>query len=335
MKRLIAWAVAASLVCASLPASADAYDAAMARAAAAKEKALDANDAASWEEALLRFREADALRPTKESKYEVANAAAWLKQDDLAVEAYGEALALGLGEPARAKAEAFIADRQPKVAKLVVKGPDGATVTIDGRARGTLPRATPFVVFAGTINVRVESAKGARASAVTIAAGAESTYDGTPEAPSAPPIVPPPAPKPTPAPSAPPAEVPSNTLGWSLVVGGGVVAIAGVTMTIVAISKVNTYEDRVASFGCTKTDGSGYCTELPAGSGAKLADAQDASNGVATWRGLRTTGIVSAIGGSVVAVVGGVLLFNGKERAPRAGFAALPGGGFLTLSGSF
>ncbi len=64
---------------------ADAYDAAMAEGVAAREKAVDTNDPSLWGEALRAFQKADAVRATKESKYELANAAVHLKADDLAV----------------------------------------------------------------------------------------------------------------------------------------------------------------------------------------------------------------------------------------------------------
>ena len=98
-------ALALSLASVASPSFADAYDAAMAHAIAAKEKALDANDPSAWQEALRLFVEADALRATKDSKYELAFAASRLKEDDLAVEAYEASIALGLSGKAKDKAD--------------------------------------------------------------------------------------------------------------------------------------------------------------------------------------------------------------------------------------
>ncbi len=125
LTRGLALLLSLALVTAHLPARADAWDAAMARAAAAKENALDENDPARWEEALRLFREADAIRASKESKYEIASAAAWLKQDDLACEAYEGAIALGLDGPAKVKANTFLTEHAPKVARLRLRGPAG------------------------------------------------------------------------------------------------------------------------------------------------------------------------------------------------------------------
>src|SRR5262245_40705654 len=92
-------------------ARADEYDAAFARAIAAKERALDRNDPASWQDAIDLFDAACAVRPTKEAKYELGSAASRLKQDDLAVDAYESAIALGLDNTAREKAAAFVEEK--------------------------------------------------------------------------------------------------------------------------------------------------------------------------------------------------------------------------------
>lgn len=333
MRRALSILLTAAMLSSSVPAFADAYDAAMARAAAAKEKALDVNDAASWEEALLRFREAEAIKTTKESKYEVATAAAWLKQDDLAVEAYSEALQLGLGDPAKAKAEAFIADRKDKIAKLVVEGPAGAHVFIDGRARGTLPRATPFIVFAGTLKVRVESGADVREGVVTTTAGGEHTFDGMPEKK---PIPEPPKPVIEPPKPAPVRDEGSRTLGWSLVVTGTAVAVIGIGTTVLAITRTGKLQKDVEAIPCTPGSFDGvYCHEMSAGtSEASRTSAQQTSDSLATWRAIRTTGIVTSIVGGVTAIAGGVILLGSKKESQTA-FTPLPGGGFLSLSGSF
>jgi hypothetical protein len=334
MRRALPWLLSIAMLSSSLPAYADAYDAAMARAAAAKEKALDANDAASWEEALLRFREADAIRATKESKYEVATAAAWLKQDDIAVEAYQEALALGLSDPAKTKAEAFVADRQAKIAKLTVTGPAGARVLIDGRARGTLPRATPFVVFAGTIKVRVESGADAKEGSLETTAGAEAKFDGTPEKKVVPEPPPPPPVTPKPIPPAPVRDDGSRALGWTFLGTGTAVAVIGLGSTFIAMARVSTLQKDMDKYPCIENDGT-YCTTLkPGTSEATKLEAQSTSNSLATWRGIRTAGIVTSIVGGVTAIAGGVILL-GSKKEQQVGFTSLPGGGFLTLSGSF
>jgi len=331
--RAAALLLSLSIALATPYAFADSYDAAMARAAAAKEKALDANDAASWEEALARFLEADALRETKESKYEVATAAAWVKQDDLAVEAYAAALSLGIADPAKGKAEAFVAERASKMGKLRVVGPAGARVLIDGRPRGTLPRSTPFVVFAGSVKVRVEGGA-VREGTVEARAGEESTFDATPV------VQPPPPPPPRPIAPPPVKDSPerprSNTLGWSLLIGGGGVAVLGLGTTLLAMSRVSHYQGEVEKY-CSSFDGT-YCATVR--SEGEKAAAQDASDGVATWRAIRTSGIVTSIVGGAVAIAGGVLLFSGKSSegtttALRANLAGMPGGGFLSLSGTF
>jgi len=97
----LAVTIGAAAVCAAGGrARADAYDATLTRAIAAKERAMDVNEPARWEEALRLFQEADAIRATREASYELGHAAERLARTDLAVEAYEAALNLGLtGQP--------------------------------------------------------------------------------------------------------------------------------------------------------------------------------------------------------------------------------------------
>jgi hypothetical protein len=132
---------------------ADAFDAALARAVAAKERALEVNDPARWEEALRRFQEADAIRPSRETRYEVGVAAQQLDQYDLAVEAYEAALDMGLMGRARDKARAFVAEHAGEMARVEVRGPVGTELRISGLRRGTLPLRRPLVVFAGRLRL--------------------------------------------------------------------------------------------------------------------------------------------------------------------------------------
>ena len=76
----LAAAVIAAAVCAAGgSARADAYNATLTRAIAAKERAMDVNEPARWEEALRLFQEADAIRATREASYELGHAAERLR----------------------------------------------------------------------------------------------------------------------------------------------------------------------------------------------------------------------------------------------------------------
>src|SRR5215471_4519783 len=133
----VAIAVAATVVAMGPAASAarpndveDAYTAALTRAIAAKERALDVNEPPRWEEALRLFQEAAALRYTRECAYEIGVAAERLWRNDLAVEGYEAALDLGLVGPPRARAQAFVAAHASGMARLAVRGPAGRVVTV-------------------------------------------------------------------------------------------------------------------------------------------------------------------------------------------------------------
>src|SRR5262245_32460680 len=117
-------------------AEADAYGAALTRAIAAKERALDVNEPPRWEEALRLFQEAAALRGTRECAYEIGFAAERLKREDLAVESYEAALDLGLVGPPRTRAQAYVAGHAAGLARLKVRGPAGVRLRVAGIDRG-------------------------------------------------------------------------------------------------------------------------------------------------------------------------------------------------------
>jgi hypothetical protein len=313
-KKRFVWGLVVLLAAAT--AHADAYDAAMAQGAAAKEHALDVNDAASWEEALTRFLDADALRATKESKYEIGFAAAHLREDDLAVQAYEQAIGLGLSGPAQSKAAAFIADQSPKLARVSVKGPAGATVIVGRRRRGVLPLAAAIVVFPGVVRVRVTTATGTVDKDVEVKEGAIGELDfstvapapstSVTAAPSAsasapPPIVdaPPPVVSPKPA---------SNGVGWTFVAIGGGVALASAITFGISAATISGRRDALSQ-SCDHPDGD-RCVST---ADFKRDDAQSDSNALATWKPIRT---ISAIGfgvGLAVVAIGIVDLVGGSN----------------------
>lgn len=306
------------------PSFADAYDAAMARAVAAKEKAVDSNDPSAWDEALRLFEEADALKSTKDSKYELAGAAARLKEDDIAVEAYEEAIKLGLSGKAKEKAQAFITAHVAQMGRLEVKGPAGAALTIGARKRGTLPRA-PLVVFAGTVKVRaVHNGVSVEDSAV-LKEGATASIDLAPKFEAA--VAPPPTASAKPAPTAaPPLEgsptVPlsdtgagARALGWSLIIGGGALVVASGVGLFVSTSGLSSRRDSLNDHCSVPTTGDPDQCSVP-----KLgqeAAAQSDNDAIATWKGVRTASYVTGGVGVMILTVGVVRLFT-APKPPRA-----------------
>lgn len=135
----------------------DAYRTALGHAVAAKEKALDTGSHDDWVEVLALLRSVNAIRETAESQYEIAFAASRLGYDDLAIQAYQRSLALGLSKAAREKAQTFVAARVSELGRLVVHGPKGWRLTINGVERTSLPLAEPVLVRPGRVNVALDS----------------------------------------------------------------------------------------------------------------------------------------------------------------------------------
>ena len=163
MRTALAAAVIAAAVCAAGgSARADAYDATLTRAIAAKERAMDVNEPARWEEALRLFQEADAIRATREASYELGHAAERLARTDLAVEAYEAALNLGLTGQPRSKAEAFVGAHAAALARVQIKGASDGRVRSGGIDRGRLPLRRPLVLFPGETVIEIIDSQGHR-----------------------------------------------------------------------------------------------------------------------------------------------------------------------------
>lgn len=326
-RRLLAVSLALSMALAPLPALADSYDAAMARAAAAKEKALDANDPSSWQETLRLFEEADALRSTKESRYEVATAAAWLKQEDLAVDAYEEAIAMGIGGPAKAKAETYLATRAGKMGHLRIRGPVGTTVSIEGHVRARLPRERAVAVFPGKVRLHVERPGGASDVDVEAKAGVDTDVDLEPkaQAPLAPaPVVPAPA-----------TSSDHRQLGWVLTASGAIVAGFSFYGVLLAGSRIRRNDDELRRQRCTVVDD--YCSSPYVGTLEEGNSVQALSDQNATWKAVRTTGIIGSIVGAGAAITGVVLVATSKSKPSSIGpeVSVLPGAAYFGLRGAF
>lgn len=294
---------------------ADAYDAAFARAIAAKERALDENDPAAWEEALDRFEQADRLRATPECKYELAQAALRLRQDDLAVEALQAALELGLVGAARDKAQAAVDERLPKLARLALRGPERTEVRVRGRVRGVLPLARPLLLFAGDSRIELRRDGQRVERVVALSGGATSELDVSdafgaappppaPWAPAAPPWTPPPA---EPRPADPSVD---RTGHWLLGVGLGV-AVSGVVTAIAAQSAVTSSRSSLAS-RCARLDGTDACAVANPGERDRAQSDVDA---IATYKSVRLTGYLATGVGTATAIIGIALWPRSGERA--------------------
>ena len=318
MKR-IAWCMSIVLALAAVaPRSfADAYDAAMAEGVAAREKAVDTNDPSLWGEALRDFEKADAIRSTKESKYELANAAAHMKADDLAVEAYEAALSLGIEGTAKNKAKAFVAANAPKMARLTVLAPDGLRVDVDDHARGTTPLARPIVVFGGaTVHVRVKDVDEAvttkagesktidlnpRFSTTTTAASATTTATTSTTATTPPPF----DEKPPPVGDQGSSGGSGHGFAWAMIISGGVLVLAGAGTAIIASNKVSSARDALDG-DCAVRDGDA----CPVAQAGKTQAAQNDVDDITTFKGVKIAGFVGLGVGVVAATIGVVSLLS-------------------------
>jgi hypothetical protein len=323
-------------------ARADQYEAVLTRAIAVKEKARAQNDPSGWLEASRLFREADRLRPTPETKYELGYAAEQLREHDLAVELYEICLEQGIGGRAREHARDFVARNAPSMVRLSLHGEPGTVVAIGGLERTTLPAARPITAFAGLITLEVRDPKGTlRTRTVDGRAGQAVSVDvSAPEPPV--PTPPPPAaerpraqpqerraPTPTRATPPTPSSVPgvtarrprdgpssSSALEMALVIGGSALAAASGTTLLVAYDRID--RTRKSLHGkCLVLRPEDQCDE------ALTLDlqraAQDDVNTIATWKALRTTSLVGL--GAGLGVVGlGVLIWatDTRSEAPRA-----------------
>ncbi len=307
------------VLCAAPRAHADAYDAAFAHAIAAKERALDENDPAAWEEALERFRRADKLRPTKECKYELGQAAARIQQHDLAFEAFESALSLGLDGSAADKARGFVSEHATSVGRLNILGPDHTEVRIAGRLRANLPLSRPLVVFAGSSNVELSLGQRRVVRTAVVSAGSETFLDArlafadTAKKPDAAPGA---APKATPDAAPPAARQPSNAAPWLLGVGIGVAAAGAVTVVLSSVT-ISGRRDDLAGH-CEIPDGSDGCRFAAP---ALRASAQSDVDALATWKAVRIVGWAGVGVGIGVGALG--LLMPDKASATRTASISL------------
>ncbi|HEY4157184.1 MAG TPA: hypothetical protein VGM29_03770 [Polyangiaceae bacterium] len=322
MRRLGARVLALALLLAS-SAWADGFDAALRRAVAAKELALDHDEPAAWLETLRAFQDADAIHSTPETKYELGGAAAHLKQADLAVESYEAAVALGLQGAALSHAQEYLAQNAANMAHVSLRGSAGAEVRVDGAPRGRLPLARPLTVFAGAVKLEVVELDGTRqARALTLRAQETQELDlsvGPLAANAAPPsatnstanAAPPSATNSTPAQSATPS---APIAGWVLLVSGGAVLTAGVVLLPVAQGKLGDARGELAGL-CLVRAGSDACTTPQTG---QRDAAQSQVDRIATWKAWRAGAWAGVGTGAALATTGLLLVLGRHEDRPSA-----------------
>lgn len=294
----------------------DAYQAVLARALAARDRALDADTPAAWNETLNLFAIAVDLQPSKETKFEMGAAASHLNLVDEAYAAFAEALDEGLEGRAATKAREFIHTYVSSIAVLQVDGPAGATVYVRSRRRGVLPLRAPLIVSSGVFFVRVEAPGLPPWEREISIGGATSTMALH--------VTLPPPETPLAIPSVMPAQVPSidsrnspprrDRWAWPALVGGAAVATAGAATVVVATLALPEARARLAR-NCPNASGD----ECRSTTSAMLPAAQSAANDVVTLRNVRWIGIgATALGVAMASISAAALLWPGGP-APESG----------------
>jgi len=335
LKRAFGLALILALLGAAHEASADAYDAALTRAVAAKETALDVNEPARWLEALRLFREADEIRSSGETKYELGFAAAQLRQFDLAVESYDAAIELGLGDAARERAKKFVAEHASAMARLLVTGPAGTELYIADMFRGRLPIDKPLIVFSGVVEVEARSAHDATRHSVHLNPGALGTLSlealaagKTAEITSA---DGPQRPEQKAREREPDRAASSSNGPWILVSAGAGLALLGAVMVPVSNGRIDAARAELDPL-CAVPDGPDSCLHAEPD---RREAAQDRVDRIASWKAARVGAFVTAGVGTATLVSGIVMLVSRPPSRPNPAAITRPIGlGLPTLEAS-
>lgn len=295
----------------SISAHADEYRSALAHGVESRDRALETNTAEDWREALDAFADASRLSFTKEARFEFAETATHLNLDDEAVQAYSEALALGLSGKADERARAFIDSHKEQMGQLEIEGPPGAVIRVRARVRGTLPLARSLFITPGEVLVHIEAPRfKSWETKVTVQAGkathiqatlAPSTAESRPshlQATRSPRITA-------------NHKISASTWGGPVLIAGGSLAGVG-AVTILTSSALLPGARASLAKNCTAAVEDECLRVVPGG----LGSAQDAANKAARLKALRWGAAWGATVGVTAAAVGAVRLM--AEHRPSA-----------------
>ncbi len=324
MRRAVLLLIGCSWSLLAANARADAYDAALSQAIGLKETAIQSNAPSDWEAALRAMRAVESIRTTRETRYEIGTIAAHLRADDLAFEAFEDALALGLDGPARKTAQTFLDDHRTTIARLRIRGPAGGRVVVLQRERAVLPSDKPVVVFAGPVEVSLLGGTATRR--VTVAPGAIVDVDFTAPAPERP------VARAVPEVAEPPGGS-TRPWTWSLVVAGGSVAGASLATVILASLSIPAHRSTIVAL-CPKEKLDGdRCLAAPEDRRDTLASERSA---LLTWSAVRTGAFVGLGVGAALAMIGVVRLSTTPATAAWSPVVQTAGNGvYVGLRGAF
>ena len=292
-------------------AQADGYDSVIESAVAARDRARESGEARDWQTALNLFALAVDLKPTKEAKFEFAEAASELRIFDEAFTAYEDALALELTGKAEERARAFIAEHAQALGVLELTGPVGTRVRVNGRLRGVLPMSRPLAVLPGVRLLEAEAVgfiPWQREVNVDPGSRQALLLDLLAEHAMAP------QPPKTALPSPPRADEPpaKEPVRWGLptLVTGSAVAAAGIAGAIVTTVLVADRRNALEA-NCIILRDDACESTLP----SRLDAAQSAADDIATLETVRWISMGTAVLGAGAAVLGALRL--GSEREPK------------------
>ncbi|HEX5100110.1 MAG TPA: PEGA domain-containing protein [Polyangiaceae bacterium] len=295
VRRLVALSCLSLGVTLSSLARADGYDSAVARAAAARDRALETGSAVDWREALELFGAAIEFNPTMDAKFEYAEASVRLDLVDEAFGAYTDALELGITGKARERAQAFVNEHEHSLGGLALAGPAGARIYVDERKRGTLPLAHAIPLVPGIHKLHAD-ATGFRPLEGDITVNADQTTAITlvlepAAAPAAPPAA---APAPPSAPRGPQDTVASSRGSWAtpVLIAGGALLAGGAVIIVATTANISKKHDQLEEV-CVVLEGD-VCKATTAGD---VSTAQHIGNDILAAKGLRWGGVAAAVVG--------------------------------------
>jgi hypothetical protein len=295
----------------------------------AYDEGVKAFDAGRFSEAAAAFHKAYELKRSWKIRYNIGQSEAAAKRFGLALDAFEAYLGEGGDDVDPARRDEVLAEIQRLrllVGGIEIVGPAGATVAIDGVARGVLPLGTRLRETAGVdheiVVVGADGVELLRRAGVRVGSGELVTVEVVAPAKA---IAAPPTTANAAAESAPPAPAggsghgPLWTAGWVAVGIGAATAIVGAITGGMALAKQADLEKACPDRSCTS---------------AKDLDLRDSADAL----GLATDVLLPA--GAVLAAAGAVLLIvDAKKGGERAAVAVMPQiggtGAGLSMEGRF
>lgn len=284
------------LACATVrpsTARADGYDSAVARAAAARDRALETGSARDWREALELFGAALEFNPTMEAKFEYAEAAIRLDLDDEAFAAYADALELGIAGKARERAQTFVNEHEHSLGRLALAGPAGTRIYLDERKRGTLPLARAIPVVPGIHKLHADATSFRPFEReLTVTADQTTTLELELEPASAPALAPHPLPPNAPLPAKDAGGPSGGNWATPVLIAGSALLAGGVVIIVATTANIAKKHDELEAACVVLEDN--VCRATTA---EDVSKAQTIGNDILAAKGLRWAGVGAAVVG--------------------------------------